>query len=439
MQNHSLFSSRKYISKFMLKSNLQLWLAGTLLLGAWPLSGQAMPPLTPKPSRQAATANFNKPTKITDQQKFVLDVIQSAVALQEADPQDRLRVLAAASELALPVAPKLSRKLANEGTQVELGIIQSGDTPAVSILSNARVDCTQALSFISGLPVETVVRAEESIIGAVTNCPKQTLDRARILLDSALEKGIVAPRALLAAMNQTGDKSIWSQQEFVKTMGALPKDAKNAKVQAPLYGQIYATMAPNVDKSEASKAGLKLLDWLATLDESGERNVAISTVTSEMQNALGADAYNEALRSDVTAQTVAQLAGQPVDIEPPEEESVSVMQAMTNRGNVRIDELMNLPPSLRARQAAADAFAAGTGGDRDDANRYFEIAYSALNEVWANRTPEKNVTAVVEEVNEAASHVDAMSALQRAQKLDDSALQAISMLAVARVVEAGQH
>ena len=438
MQNQSPVSQNHYLSKLMLKSSLLLSFAGALLVCSCALNAQSMPPPTAKPSHQAA-ANSRKPAKITDQQKFVLDVIQSAVGLSEADPQDRLRVLAAASELALPVSPKLSRQLANEGTQVELGIIQSGDTPAVSILSNARVDCTQALNFISGLPVETVVRAEQSIIGAMTNCPKQTLDRARILLDSALEKRIVAPRALLAAMTQTGEKSVWSQQEFVKTMGALPKDSKDAKSDAPLFAQLYATMAPNVEKAAASKTGLQMLDWLAALDESGERNLAITTVTSEMQHSLGADAYAEALRSDITAQTVSQLSGQPIDIEPPEEESVSVMQAMSNRGNVRLDELMNLPPSLRARQAAADAFAAGTGGDRDDANRYFEVAYSALNEVWANRTPEKNVTAVVEEVNEAASHVDAMAALQRAQKLDDSALQAISMLAVARVVEAGQH
>lgn len=437
MQNQSPTSQNHYLSKLMLKSSLLLSFAGALLVCSSPLNGQSAPAPAAKPSHQAAKAS--KPAKITDQQKFVLDVIQSAVGLSEADPQDRLRVLAAASELALPVSPKLSRQLANEGTQVELGIIQSGDTPAVSILSNARVDCAQALNFISGLPVETVVRAEQSIIGAVTNCPKQTLDRARILLDSALEKRIVAPRALLAAMTQSGEKSVWSQQEFVKTMGALPKDSKDAKSEAPLFAQLYATMAPNVDKAAASKTGLQMLDWLAALDESGERNLAITTVTSEMQHALGADAYAEALRSDITAQTVAQFSGQPIDIEPPEEESVSVMQAMSNRGNVRMDELMNLPPSLRARQAAADAFAAGTGGDRDDANRYFEVAYSALNEVWANRTPEKNVTAVVEEVNEAASHVDAMAALQRAQKLDDSALQAISMLAVARVVEAGQH
>src|SRR6185312_16943425 len=149
MQNQSPVAQNHYLSKLMSKSSLLLSFAGALLVCCCALNAQSMPSLTAKPSHRSA-ANSGKPAKITDQQKFVLDVIQSAVGLSEADPQDRLRVLAAASELALPVSPKLSRQLANEGTQVELGIIQSGDTPAVSILSNARVDCAQALNFISG-------------------------------------------------------------------------------------------------------------------------------------------------------------------------------------------------------------------------------------------------------------------------------------------------
>jgi len=43
---------------------------------------------------------------------------------------------------------------------------------------------------------------------------------------------------------------------------------------------------------------------------------------------------------------------------------------------------------------------------------------------------------VVEEVGEAAANVDAVNALQRAQRLQDPAAQAIAMLAVARVVAA---
>jgi hypothetical protein len=166
--------------------------------------------------------------------------------------------------------------------------------------------------------------------------------------------------------------------------------------------------------------------------------MAINISTSAMQKALGPKPYAEALRSDLTAQSVAMLSGKTGQVDIPEEENVSVMQAISRRGEDRTEQLRNLPASLRAREAAADGFASGKAGDHDQASRYFDIAYGALNEVWSNRTPEKNVTAVIEEVNEAAAHVDSVAALQRAQKLEDPATQAIGMLAVARVVE-GQH
>jgi len=96
--------------------------------------------------------------------------------------------------------------------------------------------------------------------------------------------------------------------------------------------------------------------------------------------------------------------------------------------------LAKLPESLKARQAAADGFAAGNAGDRALSQRYFDTAFAALNEVWAHRTPEKNVAAVVEEVSEAAANLNPVEALQRAQRLQDPTAQAIGMLAVARVV-----
>ena len=69
------------------------------------------------------------------------------------------------------------------------------------------------------------------------------------------------------------------------------------------------------------------------------------------------------------------------------------------------------------------------------ADRYFDIAYSALEEVWSNRADGgMDAPAVVEEVNEAAAQVNTLKALQRAQKLSDPSAQAISMLAVARTV-----
>jgi len=46
-----------------------------------------------------------------------------------------------------------------------------------------------------------------------------------------------------------------------------------------------------------------------------------------------------------------------------------------------------------------------------------------------------NAPEVVQEVSDAAAQVDPVAALQRSQKLQDPSAEAISMLAVARVVE----
>jgi hypothetical protein len=93
-----------------------------------------------------------------------------------------------------------------------------------------------------------------------------------------------------------------------------------------------------------------------------------------------------------------------------------------------------MPPSQRAREAAASGFAEGTEGDQKLAQRYFATAFSALDDLWKERDSHPDADAVVQEVCEAAAQVDAVAALKRAQALDDSAAQAIGMLAVARVV-----
>ena len=94
-----------------------------------------------------------------------------------------------------------------------------------------------------------------------------------------------------------------------------------------------------------------------------------------------------------------------------------------------------MPPSLRAREAAASGFASGiTDANRKEADHYFDIAFSALNDAWDNRATIRNVQAVVQEVAEAAAQVDAVDALQRTRRLQDPTEQAIGMLAVARVV-----
>ncbi|HSM86093.1 MAG TPA: hypothetical protein VLT16_08080, partial [Candidatus Limnocylindrales bacterium] len=79
-------------------------------------------------------------------------------------------------------------------------------------------------------------------------------------------------------------------------------------------------------------------------------------------------------------------------------------------------------------------FAVGTAGQKEQASKYFDIAFSAVDDAWDARTPKIDAAALVQEVGEAAAQVDSLNALARAQKLRDSSAQAIAMLAVARVV-----
>jgi hypothetical protein len=180
-----------------------------------------------------------------------------------------------------------------------------------------------------------------------------------------------------------------------------------------------------------------MLLWLGRMDEGGPRNLAVNIVTGAMKSTLGEKAYDDALASDVMARQVAQTEGQPGDAELPEEESVSVLEAMDGKGTDRIPELEKMPPSLRAREAAASGFATGTNGDHKDATRYFDLAFSSLEDVWSDRA-KLDAPAVIEEVSEAAAQVDPVDALKRAQRLQDPSAAAIGMIAVARVV-AGQQ
>jgi hypothetical protein len=219
----------------------------------------------------------------------------------------------------------------------------------------------------------------------------------------------------------------------------LPSDAAANKSEAPNYAAMYERMATELDKDVAKSTGLKLLEWLGKLPDCPERTLSVNMTDDTMKKAIGDKAYEEALASDVMAKQASQLTEGSQEIPHPEEESVSVLEAMGNAKADQTDALRKLPPSLRARQAAADGFATGTEGNPKMAEHYFDIAYSALEEVWNSRSDEKvDAPAVVEEVNEAAAQVNPVAALQRAQKLSDPSAQAISMLAVARVV-AGQQ
>ncbi len=380
-------------------------------------------------AKEKAPADARMATK----KRFVLDVVRTAVALPQPDPQDRLRVLNSAASVVGPLDATLAKGFAREGAQLEAELINAGETPAVSLLASGVVECPSAVNFVDSVPPTAVRRAEQSLLGALGACPKLTLEPVRRKLETALNRGVVASRALLAIMERVGESSAWSQATFAKIFASLPTDALQARQEAPNFAAMYVQVAPQIDKDVARDTGLHYLEWLATVKESGERNLSVNMVTDTMKTVLGPDRYAEALRSNIIAQGVAQTAGQPGEIEHPKEENVSVLEAMDQRGQDHTEAISKMPSSLRAREAAAYGFASGTAGDRKLANRYFDIAFTALDEVWNERAKVDNAPAVVEEVSEAAAQVDAVSALQRAQRLQDPSAQAIGMLAVARV------
>ena len=410
-----------------------LLLLASILSGAAQTAAQGKA-ARPKPVQTDGTAPKKRAAKPLDpRKKFVLDVVQTAVSIPQSDPQDRLRVLNSAAGVVLPISRKLSKQFASEGVRIEAELIAAGVTPVASLLASGYADCAAARDFVERLPAESVVAAEQSLIGAITACPK-TVPTAQQKLELALEKGVVAARPLLAVIERLGAKNVWSQQQFERMISSLPSEPNTARQEAPNYAAMYARMAPEVDEDVARSTGLKLLVWLGKLEQSGERNLAVNIGTDAMKAALGEKKYNEALATDVMARQVAQSAGQAGEIDRPEEESASVLKAIDSAGTDRTEELAKMPSSLRAREAAASGFATGTSGNSKMADRYFDIAFAAADEVWASRAQSGDAPAVIEEVSEAAAHVNAVNALQRAQKLEDPTAQAVGMLAVARVV-----
>jgi hypothetical protein len=366
--------------------------------------------------------------------------VKSAVALPQPDPADRLRVLAAATQVIAPLDSKYAKQLAREGMQLEGELVRSGQQPPVSIMATGQVDCATATEFVESIPAQAISTAEQSLIGAITTCPKQVTGPAQLALDNALKQNQSVPRALLAAIDTLGVKSRWSQDAFERQFSSLPKDYEKELKRAPDFAAVYQRVAPKAPRDSVRKTGLAFLEWLSKVPEGGERNMAINAVTDTMQHALGDDEYQDALSSNVIARDVARLAGQPGEIKPAEEESVSVLQAMTNPQEDHSAGLDSMPASQRARQAAAYGFAANQAHNRKLADRYLDTAFASADDVWRNRNEEnetntqKNAVAVVQEVSDAAAQVDPVAALHRAQGLQDPTAQAISMLAVARVV-----
>jgi hypothetical protein len=381
----------------------------------------------------AATSHAVSP-KEKSRQKFVLDVVHSAVALPQSDPQDRLRVLYAATNVVAPVDEKLAQQFAREGTSLETKLVAEGQKPAVSMLATGHVDCASAATFVQALPPTAVLDAEQSLLGAITNCPKQLDSAAMTKVEAGANQGVVAARAILALMEAEGMNSQWSQAMFVKMFSSLPADASGSTDEAPNYAAMFAEAAPKMDKDAVKTTGAKFLLWLAKLPTSSQRSVAVNLTGGALSDSLGAAAYQELLRSDPMIQQTVSGAEQNAAIPTPDNDSVSVLQAMDNTGD-RTQELNSMPPATRARQAAASGFASGTAGNRKMADHYFDIAFASVDEVWSDRSAlAANAPDVVEEVSEAAAQVDPTAALQRSQRLQDPSAEAISMLAVARVV-----
>jgi hypothetical protein len=388
-----------------------------------------------KPANVKTVAATTSTQKEQSRQKFVLDVVHSAVGLPQSDPQDRLRVLFAAANVVSPIDQKLTQQFAREGTAIETKLVAEGQKPAVSMLAGGHVDCASAATFVQTLPAAAVVDADQSLLGAITTCPKQVDEAAKAKLDAGVNQGAVAARPIMALMESEGLKSQWSRAMFAKMFASLPADAASNTAEAPNYSAMFAQAAPQMDKDAVKTAGAKFLLWLAKLPNSPQRSVAVNLTAGVLSDTLGATAYQELLRSDPMIQQTVGSADQNAMLPTPEEDSVSVLQAMDNTGD-RTQELTNMPPAKRAREAAASGFASGTAGDRRMADHYFDIAFASVDEVWSDRAgSQTDVPEVVQEVSEAAAQVDPIAALKRSQSLQDPSAEAISMLAVARVVE----
>ena len=385
----------------------------------------------PRGSKVNAADATTKP--LDARARFAYDVVRAAVALPQSEPQDRLRVLAAAASVISPIRPAMAKTYSREGLRVEQELIQRGEQPSTSMMSSGPVDCKAVQTLVEGIPAQRVDAAETTLVAAISVCPAVSTSAQRVI-DGGLEEKKLAPRATLALMEHAGLSSAWSQEKFAKLFNSLPMDAEKMEHEAPNLAAMYSRAGGEVDKATARKAGLNLLLWLGKLDKGGDRTIAVNVTTGAMKTVLGEKDYEDALASDVMARQVAQSEGGEGEISHPEEESASVLQAMQSAKEDRLQELEALPPSKRAREAAASGFASGTAGERKLSSRYFDLAFSSLNTVWSERDNSHNVGDVVQEVSEAAAQVDSIDALRRTRGLDDTAAQAIGMIAVARVV-----
>lgn len=375
----------------------------------------------------ATTANLGQ------KQQFVMDVVSAAVSVPQPDAVDRLRVLAAASSVITPIRPAMARQFSREGLRIERETIQRGEAPPTSMIAAGPVECSAVSSFAENIPATRVDAAEATLIAAIGHCPRvlQTVQR---LITDGLSKRVIAPRLTMAAVDMAGARNEWSEQTVGTLFALLPPATHSAAGEAPDLAAMYSQVAGEMSVETVTRSGVELLAWLANLSPSKQRNLAVNIATGAMMERLGEEAYKRALATDVAALQAAGTSGQAGEVEVAPEESVSVLRAMQSADVDRSDDLAKMTPSLRAREAAASGFAAGSEGNGRLAQHYFDIAFMAVEDVWSGRSRQKDAADVVQEVSEAAAQVDPINALQRSQRLQDPAAQAIGMIAVARVV-----
>jgi hypothetical protein len=367
---------------------------------------------------------------------FVTDVVNAAVALPVGDQQDRLRVLNSALNVIGRRDAKRAHAMAQEAIGIEAQLISSGQEPAVSALASGFGNCTDIVGFVQQVYAQNLHAAEQSLIGALGQCPREATPLIQSKLDTAIERNQAPPRLMMATIDAVGISAPWSREKFKQLFSSLPSDPKLGNREAPNYAAMYNELAKKVSPDDARDSGLKLLEWLGKLDESPERSLAIKITSGAMNEALGEEGARTALERNVMARQAVENPGERGEIAHEEEELASGEDATKGLGKDQTESLKDLPASLRARQAAANGFAEGTAGDKQAASRYFDIAFAAIDELWSKRNEDKSgrrAAEVVEEVAEAAAHVDTVNALKRAQGLQEPASQAIGMIAVARV------
>ncbi|PSH05617.1 MAG: hypothetical protein CXZ00_00250 [Acidobacteria bacterium] len=365
--------------------------------------------------------------------RFAYEAVRGAVAVTQRDPQDRLRVLGTAARVIAPIFPELAKIYIREGLRVEQALIQRGDQPESSMLNSGLIGCGVAQTLIENITVQQVDAADTTVVAAISTCPA-VVASAQKLIEAGLQEKKLAPRATLALMEHAGLKSAWSLNKFEKLFDSLPMDAGHKEQEAPKLAAVYARAAGEVDRSLARKAGLRLLLWLGKLNDGENRAVAANVTTAAMKQALGPKEYEDALAGDVMARRVAQSSRGEEEVSHPMDQPASVLKATGPAKMDRIQELEEMPPARRAREAAASGFTTRRGGDIELGARYFDLAFNSLNAVWSGRENEREAIAVIMEVSGAAAQVDPIDALRRSRELDYPCAQAIGMIGVARVL-----